>query len=123
MNLFVFTGRLAAAPELIQTGKTPVTRFRLIRNEYAGKDEQGERRERQVTVQFAAFGGVAEMLANHAFTGDQLIVTASISNNNYTDGDGVERYGFNFEVGQVEFGAPGPEKRRRLAAAAGASAP
>ncbi|WP_331252887.1 single-stranded DNA-binding protein [Stenotrophomonas acidaminiphila] len=89
----------------------------MIRNEYAGKDEHGERRERQVTVQFAAFGGVAEMLSNHAYMGDQLIVSASISNNNYTDGGGVERYGFNFEVNEVEFGAPGPEKRRRLAAA------
>lgn len=35
MNLMIFAGRLAAAPELKQYGDTKVARFRLIRNEYA----------------------------------------------------------------------------------------
>lgn len=115
MNILIFTGRLAATPELKQHGDTKVTRFRLIRNEYAGKDKDGNRRERQVSIPFAAFGRLAELVADNTLVGDQLIAHASVSNNNYTDGQNVERYDYNFEVDHIEFGAPGPEKRKKLA--------
>ena len=117
MNLMIFAGRLAAAPELKQYGDTKVARFRLIRNEYAGTDKNGERRERTVTIPFTAFGSMAETLAKNALTGDQLIVEAAVRNNNYTDGEGKERYDYNFEVFAFEYGAPGPEKRKKLAEA------
>lgn len=117
MNIVIFTGRAAVTPELETHGETKVTRFRLIRNEYAGKDDNGERRERQVSVPFTAFGRLAERLAESVLVGDQLQVHAAIRNNNYTDGKGVERYDFNFEAQEVEFGAPGAEKRKKLAAA------
>lgn len=117
MNIVIFTGRAAATPELESHGETKVTRFRLIRNEYAGRDDKGERRERQVSVPFTAFGRLAEMLADSVLVGDQLIVHATIRNNNYTDGKGVERYDYNFEAQEVEFGGPGPEKRKKLAEA------
>lgn len=115
MNAFHFAGRAAAAPELTQHGDTKRARFRLIRNEYAGKDEKGERRERQVSIPFTAFGNMAESLAKNVLTGDQIIVEAAIKNNNFTDGNGVERYDYNFEVKGFEYGAPGAEKRRQLA--------
>jgi len=115
MNIVIFTGRVAVTPELEIHGETKVTRFRLIRNEYAGQDGNGERRERQVNVPFTAFGRLAEMLAGNVLVGDQLIVHASIRNNHFTDSNGVERYDYNFEVREVEFGAPGSEKRKRLA--------
>lgn len=120
-NLVIFTGRLAATPELETHGDTKLTRIRLIRNEYAGKDDGGQRKERQVSVPFTAFGRQAEFLANNALVGDQLIVQASIRNNNYTDGEGRERYEFNFAVEGVEFGAPGAEKRKRLAEGKGSA--
>lgn len=123
MNVMIFTGRLAATPELETRGQTKLTRFRLIRNEYAGKDDAGQRRERQVTVPFTAFGGLAEFLASNSLVGDQLQVRGSVRNNNYTDGEGRERYEFNFAVDEVEFGAPGPEKRKRLAEGKGSSEP
>lgn len=116
MNLLIFTGRMAATPELKQHGETTLTRFRLIRNEYAGKDEQGHRKERQVTVPFTAFGKKAELIANNVMVGDQLVVHGSISNNNFTDAQEVERYDYNFEVEAIEFGAPGAEKRKKMAA-------
>ncbi|MGV7193554.1 single-stranded DNA-binding protein [Xanthomonas axonopodis] len=114
-NLIIFTGRLAATPELETRGETKLTRIRLIRNEYAGKDNDGNRRERVVSVQFTAFGGQAEHLANNGLVGDQLQVEATIRNNNYTDGDGRERYEFNFQIVDFEFGAPGAEKRKQWA--------
>lgn len=118
MNILIFTGRVAATPELETRGETKVTRFRLIRNEYAGKDDNGEARERLVSIPFTAFGRLAEMLTEYVLVGDQLIVHASVRNNHYTDSKGVERYDYNFEVQDVEFGAPGQEKRKKLAGAA-----
>jgi single-strand DNA-binding protein len=112
-NIIIFTGRLSGAPELTHHGETKVAKFILIRNEYAGKDKAGKAKERTVAVQFTAFNGTAAAIAEHCRKGDQLIVTAGISNNNYEkDGDTV--YGFNFVVSGFEFGAPGPEKRQML---------
>ncbi|GLR55185.1 single-stranded DNA-binding protein [Shinella yambaruensis] len=116
MNILIFSGRLAATPELETHGDTTLTRIRLIRNEYAGKDDAGNRKERQVTLSVTAFGGQAELLARSALKGDQLFVHASIRNNNFTDGKGIDRYEYNFELDEFEFGAPGPEKRQQLAA-------
>jgi len=116
MNNFTFAGRLAEAPENTKHGETSVTKFTLIDNEYAGKNDDGsERDQRKVAIQFTAFGGRGEAIANNSFKGDQLFVTARLENNNYTDGQGVERYGFNFVVDDFKFGAPGPIKREKLA--------
>lgn len=117
MNVLVFSGRTTGVPELKQHGDTTVTKFRLIRNEYAGNDAQGNARERQVVIPFVAFGKKAQAIADNVMKGDQLIVHASIRNNNFTDGEGVERYEYNFEVVEFDFGAPGPDKRRQLGAA------
>ena len=117
MNKLIFTGRTAAAPELNTYGDKKVARFRLIRNEYAGKDEEGNRRERQVTIQFSAFDMMAETLAKTVLTGDQLMVEARLNNNNFTDSEGRDHYDYNFEVVGFDYGAPGPEKRKKLAEA------
>lgn len=115
MNKLFFEGRLAAAPELSTTGSgARFAKFRLLRNEFVKMD--GEKRiERTVDIQFTAWGRMAEMLADNAMTGDQLILIATIRNNNYERGDETV-YGFNFEVLEVEFGEPGKAKRERLAA-------
>ncbi|MCK5859728.1 MAG: single-stranded DNA-binding protein [Abyssibacter sp.] len=103
-NVTLFSGRLAADPELNTYGKgktaTSVTKLTLIRNEYAGKDKG----ERKVALQFSAFGKQAEIIAEHAAKGDALEITARIENNNY-DKDGETHYGFNFIVTDFEFGA------------------
>lgn len=113
MNKFWFVGHVAAAPVLSNHGDT---KFTLIRNEYAGKDEgSGEARERQVSIQFTAFGPRGEAIAKHVMKGDQLSVEARLENNNFKDGEGVERFGFNFVVKDFEYGAPGQAKRRQLA--------
>lgn len=115
MNKYIFAGRAAAAPELITSGNgTKIARFRLIRNEFAGRDDKGDRRERTVSIPFTAFAGIAETLAKNVLTGDQLIVSATIRNNNY-EHNGEDRYDYNFEVIEFDYGAPGAEKRKKLA--------
>lgn len=117
MNHFHFTGRHAKAVTLQGTGDSAVAKFTLIRNQYAGKDKAtGESLEREVAIQFTAFGGKAEAIARNFLKGDQMAVVARVENNNYTDSDQVERYGFNFVVDEFEFGAPGEAKRNQLAA-------
>lgn len=112
-----FIGRLAAAPTSSRHGENTVTRFTLIRNEYAGKDSvTDDIRVRNVALPFTAFNGQAVALTRHCCKGDQLIVFYRIENNHYTDKGGNECYGFNFIVDSWQFGAPGEEKRQRLAA-------
>ena len=116
MNRLFFTGRVAAAPVLANHGDSKVTKFTLISNEYADHDEgSGEAKERQVRIQFTAFGSRGEAIARNVLKGDQLIVEAKLSNNDFTDGEGIERYGYNFTVDNFDFGAPGELKRAQLA--------
>lgn len=114
MNQFHFEGRLAKDVALSGTGRRAYAKFTLIRNEYAGRDDEENPVERQVAIQFTAFGSRAEALAKNSFKGDQLIVAARVGNNNYTDKDEVEHYGFEFIVNEFTFGAPGPAKRAEL---------
>lgn len=118
MNLIIFAGRVAAAPELKTHGDTKVVKFRLIRNEYAGTDDAGNKKERTVTLPLVAFGKRAQAIADNVRVGRQLIVHASIRNNNYGEGDQA-RYDYNFEVEDFEFGAPGQADREAMAAGAG----
>lgn len=115
MQVNVFTGNLAKAPTVNGSGDRAVARFTLITNEYAGRDEAGQVRERSVSLQFTAFRAKAEAIARNAMRGDQLIVNYRIENNNY-DKNGETVYGYNFVVEDFDFGAPGKEKREHFKA-------
>lgn len=112
-NLFV--GRVAAAPTISGTGDSAVCKFTLMDNAYAGKDDGGQAKEKTIALQFTAFRSRAEAIAKNVMKGDQLIVSYSIENNNYTKA-GEDVYGYNFIVHEFSFGAPGAEKRKALAA-------
>jgi len=87
MNSFTLTavGNLARNPELVLQSDTLYTHFCLVGNDYAGRDEEGAAREVVTTVWFVAFGGLGEALAKNARKGDQLMVTARVRSNNWTD--------------------------------------
>jgi single-strand DNA-binding protein len=108
-NTFHFSGRLAEAPTLRGTAK--VCRFRLLRNEFAGLDEANNRKERVVSIDFTAFGGLGETIARTVGKGDQLIIEARIVNNNYTDDAGRQVYGHSFIVFGFEYGAKSKANR------------
>lgn len=117
MNSFNLTavGNLAKNPELTVKGDTTYTRFCLVGNDYAGKDEQGNARELVTTVWFTAFESMGEAIAKNVRKGDQLIVQAIIRSNNWTDKDGEKQYDYSFVVQNFRFGAPGKVKREELA--------
>lgn len=114
-NTYHFDGRCADVPTFTQHGETRVLKFRLLRNEYSGRDADGNAKERVVSIPFTAFNGIADTLQKTLMKGDQLIVTASVQNNNYKDGEDRDRYDYNFVVDDFTYGAPGAAKREQLA--------
>ena len=117
MNSFTVTavGNLAKNPELAVKGDTSYTRFCLVGNDYAGKDEHGNNREAVTSVWFVAFETLGETIARNARKGDQLILQAHMSSNIWTDKEGERQYDHSFVVENFRFGAPGKIKREELA--------
>ena len=117
MNSFTVTavGNLAKNPELAVKGDITYTRFCLVGNDYAGKDEQGNSREAVTTLWFVAFESLGETIAKNARKGDQLILEAYVRSNNWTDKEGEKQYDHSYVVQNFRFGAPGKIKREELA--------
>ena len=117
MNSFTLraVGCLAKAPELVARTEGPYTRFCLIGNDYAGRDDDGAAREVTTSLWFVAFGILAESIAKNARTGDQIIVEAHIRADNWTDKQGERQYDYSFIADGFRFGAPGKLKREELA--------
>ena len=116
MNSFSLTavGNLARNPEFVSKNDTSYTRFCLVGNDYAGKDEGGAAREVTTSVWFVAFGLLGETLARTCRTGDQLVVQARVRANNWTDKQGEKQYDHSYIVEGFRFGAPGKLKREEL---------
>jgi single-strand DNA-binding protein len=116
MNSFTLTavGKLARNPELVAKNDMSYTRFCIVGNDYAGKDEEGAAREVTTSLWFVAFGAMGEALARNARKGDQLIVEAHVRANNWTDKQGEKQYDHSFIVDGFRFGAPGKVKREEL---------
>ena len=118
MNSFTLTaiGNLALDPEAGAKNDKSYTRFLLVGNDYAGKDEEGAAREVTTSLWFTAFDALGEAIAQHGRKGDQLIVEARVRANNWIDKQGEKRYDHSFIVDGFRFGAPGKAKREELAA-------
>jgi len=118
MNSFTLlaVGNLARNPELVSKGDTSYTRFMLVGNDYAGRDEEGAVQEIVTTLWFVAFAGLAEALTKNARKGDQLIVEAHVRPNNWMDKQGEKQYDHSFVVSGFRFGAPGKAKREEFEA-------
>jgi single-strand DNA-binding protein len=117
MNSFTLTavGQLARNPELVAKGSTAYTKFCLVGNDYAGKDEEGSAREVVTSLWFVAFGALGEAIARHSRKGDQLFVEARVRGSNWTDKQGEKQYDHSFVVQGFRFGAPGRTKREERA--------
>lgn len=107
-------GNLAKTPELDTRSERSYTRFCLIGNDYAGKDEGGSAREVVTSLWFVAFGPLGEAIAKNARKGDQLIIEGKVRANNWTDKQGEKQYDHSFVVEGFRFGAPGRAKREEF---------
>ena len=115
MNSFTLfaVGNLARNPELVTKGDMTYTRFCLVGNDYAGRDEEGASREVVTSIWLTAFGNTGEAIAKNVRKGDQLIVQGRIRSSNWTK-DGELQYDHSFTVETFKFGAPGKAKREEL---------
>ncbi len=116
MNSFTLTavGNLARNPEAVAKGDVTYTRFCLVGNDYAGKDDRGAPREIVTSLWFVAFGPLGEALVRNVRKGDQLVVEAQVRANTWTDKQGEKQYDHDFIVQGFRFGAPGKAKRDEL---------
>lgn len=116
MNCFTLTavGHLARNPEVIAKDDISYTRFCLIGNDYAGKDDEGTAREITTSLWLTAFGPIGDSIARHSRKGDQLVVEARVRSSNWTDRQGEKRYDYSFVVEGFKFGAPGKVKREEF---------
>lgn len=116
MNSFTMhaVGNLAKNPEPIVKDGTNYVRFCLIGNDYAGRDDEGHTREVVTSLCFVAFGPLGQALVRGARMGDQLIVSARVRANSWTDKHGERQYDYSFIVEGFRFGAPGKIKREVL---------
>ena len=125
MNSFTLTalGNRARNPELVAKNDSSYTRFCLVGNDYAGKDDEGAAREVVTSLWFVAFGDMGEALARNARKGDQLFIEARVRASNWTDKQGEKQYDHSFIVDGFRFGAPGKAKREEREAQRDGEAP
>jgi single-stranded DNA-binding protein len=118
MNSFTLTaiGNLARDPETTLKGDTTYTRFGLVGNDFAGKDDQGNPREITTSIWFVAFDRMGEVISKNARKGDQLIIEAQVRSNQWTDKEGEKQYELSYVVQGFRFGAPGRSTRDAFAA-------
>jgi single-stranded DNA-binding protein len=115
MNSFTLraVGALACNPERLAKGDTHYTRFRLVGNDYAGRDTGGEAREVITSLGFVAFGALGEALSQNARKGDQLIVEAILRPDDWTEKT-ANHPDHGFVVTGFRFGAAGRARQCEL---------
>lgn len=100
MNLFVTMGRLTADPEISTSGSgTKIARFRIAVN----RSYHPEGSPEADFFQCVSFGKQAETIERLVHKGMKLLISGEMQNNNWTDRDGVQRYGFSYVVSNFEF--------------------
>ncbi|MDQ6773718.1 MAG: single-stranded DNA-binding protein [Candidatus Dormibacteraeota bacterium] len=119
VNKVIFVGRLAADPEVraLPTG-THVTTLRLVTNTYAGKSEDGTRKEHTEFHNLVLFGGLAELAGGHLQKGRQVYADGRLHHRSWEGDDGKRRYATEVVVENLQMlgsrsgangGAPGSE--------------
>ena len=86
--------------------------FVAISNHHWGAGE--DRQERASSIRWTVWGKQAENAAQYLGKGSHVNITGHIENNNYTDGEGKEVFGFNFtadEIGYLDSKADAEQRR------------
>jgi len=73
----------------------------IISNTKRGSGD--ERTEEATAIQWTLWGAQAENAAEYLGKGSRVNVVGRLRNNNYTDGDGRDVYGFGFTVEELDY--------------------
>lgn len=100
MNKVILIGRLTANPDYKQTPNgVAVCRFNIAVDRPYQKDKEKE----ADFISCQAWRNTADFVQRYFVKGKPIIVEGSLRNNNYTDKNGVNHYGIDVLVSNVEF--------------------
>lgn len=100
MNKIILMGRLTKDPDVRYTQDSKaVARFYLAVDRRFKRDGQPEADFFNCT----AFGKTAEFVEKYLSKGTKVLLSGSLQNDNYTDGNGVQRYTVQVIVEEIEF--------------------
>ena len=93
VNKVILVGRLVADPEVRTTSTgTQVANLRLATKTYAGKNEDGTKREFSDFHSLVAFGGLAQVVGSYLRTGRLIYVEGRSQTRSWDTPEGQRRY-------------------------------
>ena len=93
VNKVILIGRLTADPEVKATPTgVYVANLRLATNTYAGKDEEGNRKEQTEFHQLVGFGKTAEFAGQYLRKGRQIYAEGRLKTSSWSDSAGQKHY-------------------------------
>jgi single-strand DNA-binding protein len=112
VNKVILIGRLTADPDVRATASgTHVTNLRLATNTYAGREDDGTRREHTDFHSLVAFGKTAEFAAEHLRKGRLLYAEGRSQTRSWETNDGQRRYSTEVVVDTIQLLSPRPEEQ------------
>jgi single-strand DNA-binding protein len=110
VNKVILIGRLTADPDVRATASgTHVANLRLATNTYAGKEDDGTRRQHTDFHSLVVFGKTAEFAAEHLRKGGLLYAEGRSRTRSWETNDGQRRYSTEVVVDALQALGPRPE--------------
>jgi single-strand DNA-binding protein len=111
MNKVLLVGHLTADPEVRASQKgLYVAKMRLATNTYAGKAEDGTRKESTQFHSLVAFGKLAEFSGSHLQKGRLISVEGRLQTSSWEDAaTGQKRYKTEVAVDEIDLVGPKPQ--------------
>jgi len=93
VNKVILVGRLATDPDVKAAANgTHVAKFRLVTNSYAGKDDDGTRKEHAEFHSLVMFGRLAEVAGDYLRKGKLIYADGRLQTSSWEDPDGKKKY-------------------------------
>ena len=119
LNKVILIGNLTADPDVKATPKgTYVAKVRLATNYYAGKDDDGSRKELAEFHNLVMFGKLAEFAGQYLQKGRSIYAEGRLHTSSWEDAAGQKRYRTEVIVEVVKFIGKRPQEAVLAAAAA-----
>ena len=111
VNKVILLGNLTADPDVKASPKgTYVAKLRLATNTYAGKDDEGARKEHTEFHSLVAFGKLAEFAGQYMHKGRQVYVEGRLQTSSWDDASGQKRYRTEIVLEKLEFVGSRPQE-------------
>jgi single-strand DNA-binding protein len=111
INKVILIGNLTADPEVKATPKgVYVATLRLATNTYAGKDEEGNRKEQTEFHQLVVFGKQAEFAGQYLRKGRLMYVEGRLKTTSWVDTAGQKHYRTEVVLDAMSMLGPRPQE-------------